>query len=297
MTTDRPRLPEELGLGAAITFLRRQAGMPQRELTSKLGLSARSNLSDYERGRRVPPPDIVVACEKIFGLHGHELQRLRRRTLDERARNSALAAPPPPPPSDPQPDPDPEPDPDPDPEPQPGPGRRPARRPIVAAIAGGAALLLSVVMLLADPGGHPSATIRASPPVTPQPVRATIRDRTHHDGDDPLVTGCSQDVVTLVQVAVRLPGGRLFGHLLLRHSPLCDMTWGAVWGANPHLYRVYIVASRPSDHAQAASSWAGNTPPGSYGNMLSTASSCVRVSAYVQTPAADGPVARTACMR
>lgn len=63
-----PQLPDGLGLGAAIAYLRRRAGMSQHELTRKLGLSARSNLSDYERGRRVPPADIVLACEEIFGL-------------------------------------------------------------------------------------------------------------------------------------------------------------------------------------------------------------------------------------
>jgi hypothetical protein len=103
--------------------------------------------------------------------------------------------------------------------------------------------------------------------------------------------------VTLDQVRVYLPDGAVFGRLLLRHSADCAMSWGAVWGPDPHLYRVYIVASRPADRARAASSWAANTPPGSYGNMLSTASSCVLVSAWVQTPDGDGPVARTACMR
>jgi hypothetical protein len=88
--SDLPGLPEDLSLGDAIVFLRRRTGMPQRELTRKLGLSARSNLSDYERGRRVPPSDIALACEVIFEPRDAELQRLRQRTLGERARESIL---------------------------------------------------------------------------------------------------------------------------------------------------------------------------------------------------------------
>jgi hypothetical protein len=78
---------------------------------------------------------------------------------------------------------------------------------------------------------------------------------------------------------VYLPSGQRFGTLLLRHSPSCAMSWGAVWGPDPRLYRVYITARRPADGVHAPSSWALNTPPGSYGNMLSTSRSCVMVEA------------------
>jgi transcriptional regulator with XRE-family HTH domain len=285
VNTDPPRLPEELGLGAAITFLRRQAGMPQRELTSKLGLSARSNLSDYERGRRLPPADIVLACEEVFGLGNAELQELRRRALDERARDSVTI----PPESSSGLEPDRR-------QGEQARHRRSRRRGAITAVASGTfAALLAFGAIRADSGDRPAAL--TGRPVIPQPVHGTVPDLTHHDGDDPQITGCSQDKVTLDQVPVYLPGGAVFGRLLLRHSADCAMSWGAVWGPDPHLYRVYIVASRPADHARAASSWAANTPPGSYGNMLSTASSCVRVSAWVQTPEGNGPLARTACLK
>jgi hypothetical protein len=119
----------------------------------------------------------------------------------------------------------------------------------------------------------------------------------YRDGDDPVVTGCNQDVQTLEQVPVYLRSGQRFGTLLLRHSPSCAMSWGTVWGPDPHLYRVYIIARRPADGMKAPSSWALNTPPGSYGNMLSTSRSCVMVEAYVRTPQGTGPLAHTSCPR
>jgi hypothetical protein len=163
--------------------------------------------------------------------------------------------------------------------------RRAPRRPavisgfgIVAAVAG-----LAIAML---PGGHRPGS--SHPPAAHSVYR---------DGDDPLATGCNQDTRTLDQVPVFLPGGAKFGTLLLRHSPSCAMSWGSVWGPDPHLYRVFIIARRPADGAEAPSSWALNTPPGSYGNMLSTSRSCVMAEAYVRTPRGTGPVARTRCLR
>ena len=313
MGADVPGLPADLSLGAAIKFLRRRAGMAQHELTRRLGLSARSNLSDYERGRRVPPPDIILACEEIFGLREGELQRLRSRTLGDRARESARGSAPagggavledgtgqtpgPEPargasPASPEADGGSGP-----PQPSPGGGRRLRRGVVAALVTAVLAALVTAASVMTAFAGHPSAGGRHPATPTPQPAQGTLHDLTHHDGDDPAITGCSQDVVTLAEASVRLPGGAVFGRLLLRHSRNCEMSWGAVWGPNPHLYRVYIIASRPRDHATAPSSWAGNTPPGSYGNMLSTVPGCVRVSAYVRTPGGTGPVASTMCAK
>ncbi len=41
--------------------------MSQRALTKQLGLSAHSNIADYETGRRIPPRDIVLECERVLG--------------------------------------------------------------------------------------------------------------------------------------------------------------------------------------------------------------------------------------
>jgi hypothetical protein len=126
---------------------------------------------------------------------------------------------------------------------------------------------------------------------------ATAHAVAHRDGEDPVVTGCSQDTRTLDQSPVFLPSGQKFGTLLLRYSPSCAMSWGAVWGPDPRQYRVFIIARRPADGVEAPSNWALNTPPGSYGNMLSTSASCVMIEAYVRTPQGVGPVAQTRCLR
>lgn len=60
-------------------------GLTQAELTSLIGLSARSNLSDYELGRRLPPLDLVTAIENALVLDSGELRRWHGRALAERA--------------------------------------------------------------------------------------------------------------------------------------------------------------------------------------------------------------------
>jgi len=73
-------------LGAELRRLRLELGISQRKLTRLIGLSAHSNLGDYERGRRIPPCDIVIACERLLAVPPGYLQRLRRLALRERAR-------------------------------------------------------------------------------------------------------------------------------------------------------------------------------------------------------------------
>src|SRR6266566_604184 len=55
-------------LGAELRRLRLELGISQRRLTQLIGLSAHSNLGDYERGRRIPPCDIVIACERLLAV-------------------------------------------------------------------------------------------------------------------------------------------------------------------------------------------------------------------------------------
>lgn len=73
-------------LGTELRRLRLELGISQRRLTQLVGLSAHSNMGDYERGRRIPPGDSVVACERTLAVDPGYLQRLRRLALQERAR-------------------------------------------------------------------------------------------------------------------------------------------------------------------------------------------------------------------
>lgn len=61
--------------GAFMRYHRQRSGLSQETVTRALGLSARSNLSDYERGFRLPPGDIVRQLETIFHLRKRELER------------------------------------------------------------------------------------------------------------------------------------------------------------------------------------------------------------------------------
>ena len=73
-------------LGTEMRRLRLELGISQRELTHQIGLSAHSNLGEYERGSRIPPGDIILACERLFAVQPGYLQQLRRQALRERAR-------------------------------------------------------------------------------------------------------------------------------------------------------------------------------------------------------------------
>ncbi len=72
-------------LGLEIRRYRMLRGVSQRQLTQGLGLSARSNLSDYELGRRTPPRDIVVACESLLETPSGYLLRWYWEALAQRA--------------------------------------------------------------------------------------------------------------------------------------------------------------------------------------------------------------------
>jgi hypothetical protein len=61
-----------------------------RALTGLIGLSAHSNLADYECGRRLPPRDVVEACERALGVADRELLRLWEAALRERSKRDSL---------------------------------------------------------------------------------------------------------------------------------------------------------------------------------------------------------------
>ncbi|TWP36923.1 helix-turn-helix domain-containing protein [Leekyejoonella antrihumi] len=73
------------GLGREIHRLRMSQGLSQRELARLVGLSAHSNVCDYERGVSIPPDDLIPAFERALLIrHGH-LEWLYHRALAERA--------------------------------------------------------------------------------------------------------------------------------------------------------------------------------------------------------------------
>lgn len=80
-----PRDGAAVRLGIALRLRRLELGLSQRQVVRLLGLSAHSNLGDYERGERIPPGDIVDACEQLLAAEPGSLQSLRREALYERA--------------------------------------------------------------------------------------------------------------------------------------------------------------------------------------------------------------------
>ena len=81
-------------LGAILYRHRVERGLSLRTMARRLGLSAHSGLLDYERGRRIPPEDLLSAYERVFELPADRLCGLRRQALAERAavKTAALIA-------------------------------------------------------------------------------------------------------------------------------------------------------------------------------------------------------------
>lgn len=81
-----------VALGHELRRLRQARGLSQRALTKMLGLSAHSNIADYEHGRRIPPRDIVNDCDRLLNAGG-ELSAQLDRALAQRAQPVAQAPP------------------------------------------------------------------------------------------------------------------------------------------------------------------------------------------------------------
>ena len=76
-------------LGAELRSRRVARGLSLRVLARQLGLSAHGNLVDYEHGRRIPPEDLIIGCERVFQVSDGALRNLREKALAERASNQA----------------------------------------------------------------------------------------------------------------------------------------------------------------------------------------------------------------
>ncbi|WP_415170346.1 helix-turn-helix domain-containing protein [Nocardioides sp.] len=77
--------PAAVRLGLEIRRHRMARGLSQRALLALIGLSAHSNLSDYERGRRIPPLDLVESIEEALSVTDGQLLFWWRSALAERA--------------------------------------------------------------------------------------------------------------------------------------------------------------------------------------------------------------------
>jgi transcriptional regulator with XRE-family HTH domain len=82
----------QVAYGARLRMLRRSTGMSMRAPTAQIGLSAHSNLADYECGRRLPPRDVVEACERALGVTDRQLIRHWEAALRERSQRGSGAS-------------------------------------------------------------------------------------------------------------------------------------------------------------------------------------------------------------
>jgi transcriptional regulator with XRE-family HTH domain len=78
-----------LNFGAHLRMLRRSQGLSMRALTDLIGLSAHSNLADYECGRRLPPRDVVDACERALNVVDRQLVKRWEAALHERSQRDS----------------------------------------------------------------------------------------------------------------------------------------------------------------------------------------------------------------
>lgn len=75
---DGARNVRQLGLGADLQRLRKTSGMSTRSVAERLGVS-RMAVSRTEAGKRSVPPEEVIAMCALYGITGHERQRLVRQ--------------------------------------------------------------------------------------------------------------------------------------------------------------------------------------------------------------------------
>lgn len=90
--TNSPQTDDNMSvrqLGAELRGQRMARGLSLRALAAQLRLSGHGTLVDYEHGRRIPPEDLVIACERVLGLSDGRLRELRRQALAERAGRQA----------------------------------------------------------------------------------------------------------------------------------------------------------------------------------------------------------------
>lgn len=82
-------------LGQELLRLRLERGLSLRKLARQLGLTAHSGMVDYERGIRIPPPDLMSSYVQVLQPDGNHLTQLYESAMADRAHqrihNSASA--------------------------------------------------------------------------------------------------------------------------------------------------------------------------------------------------------------
>ncbi|MFK4084729.1 ATP-binding protein [Kribbella sp. NPDC020789] len=84
--------PALAALGAAMLRYRLASGLSLRQLAARLGMQGHGGLSDYEKGRRLAPADLIERYEEQLQITDGELRALRTAALAERATSTAEAA-------------------------------------------------------------------------------------------------------------------------------------------------------------------------------------------------------------
>ncbi|MCX5287082.1 MULTISPECIES: helix-turn-helix domain-containing protein [unclassified Streptomyces] len=307
--TDHEAAAHSVRVGTDLRAHRLACGMSLRRLAQELHLGA-STLSDYERGRRLPPVNVLTACERILGVPAGELIQMRHRVAssatvaaddDPSSADSTLAADDPPRPEQASPDA----------VDIPASGRPPVsasrgRRAwwthtLIAAAAGAALALAAQELcpLLLHRGSplHGAASLRARPSSTPAHA-------VPEDDRDPRDSGCDADAVTLSTIDVDVPNRPyhlVVGQAVARYSPACRSVW-ARFDPTPALNQVArhahitLSATRPADgrHLRFDADYVNTFM---WGNMLLTSTGCVAVSVTVTAHSLATPAtASTPCL-
>lgn len=288
----RAAQPAAVALGAEIRRLRRRRELSQRSLTRMIGLSAHSNLADYEAGRRLPPADIVRQCERVLEVSDGHLSRLHEQAVIARAD---LADQQDIPAGD---------------EPGAGaPGRTGRLRSRLLGPAGlaiGCVLAAGVIVLvvLLTSNGNPKLAAHQSRRTALSPNGATLADHL-----DPQRAGCDSDAVDLGSAPLRLTGqltvhgqrllpGAVVANITLRYSAACHAAWARLTPLPvvdfPVLGTADVATLRPADGART-NFYMRHLEEG-YGNILLTTRGCVRAEGRIRFTAGVTVSARTACL-
>jgi hypothetical protein len=161
-----------------------------------------------------------------------------------------------------------------------------------------ALLAVAVAALLVNLGFTVQTAPHSDQPRSPADSAARSTGLSPVDGADPYISRCGIDQVRIERRTwpIYWPGGKVYGHLILFHSDSCHANWGYVYGPNSPKWTVVIITRRlQEDLASAPSSFRGDAPPNSWGNLLSDRTGCVRAEAYVITASGRGPTAVTSC--